>query len=404
MPPNAPPFDSRGRDRTISAMLADRNPMLLALRNATVPRRQLSSMQFAYVRSDPARLFAAIRALPREATDEEVRNVANAIDTHSPSIEVINWRKVKKSSGPGYRPICALPPILKAEHYLVLDLIAASMRRIAHSYDVHGRGTYAAIETFRNALEEGYDWCWQGDIRTCFQAVEPDALVDRLPLPRPIVTNWLDYRRLNLSPEPLIDGSSSSGRLYVARDIRRNRPRGLLQGSPASNSILALLLSSLARVFALHECVACLFADNLFVAAKTRNDRDAIVSEICDHLTTHPAGRFRLHKQRTLAPKERFDMLGWTLIPTDDDIGLEPTHAALERMWKKLDAAETSDTSRADGEITETLKVVNGYTGSFKPWSETGELMAGAVERAKEFVQTATLIRRARDRLAASAH
>lgn len=386
-------FDYRGRDRLLGELSRDCRPMLDALSELALPSRQYRSHQMAYVGSEAPKLLAAARALPREASDDEIRAVADAINPLVPSGEVISWRLKRKSSKRGYRPVCELPPVVKAEHYLVRDLVCAAMPTARHIFDIRGRGTLAAIAAIRDALEGGYDWCWVGDIRDCFQSVDADALIHRLPLPRSITSKWLDYRNLTFSPEPMVDNALSSSVLYVAEAHRRNRPRGLLQGSPASNSILALLFASMADVFALHECVPCLFADNLFVAAKSEAARDAVVSEISAYLSAHPAGRFRLHKVRYLSPGDRFEALGWAFTRGAHGIGIEPTDAAVERMFGKLADAEGADILQADGTYDHVQRVVNGYRGSFRGWEEADLLLDGALMRAEAFVERATAIR-----------
>lgn len=379
-------FYAPSRDRSIGQMLIDVTQMRNELETADVDRRQLNNMQMDYCNSAAARLWAACRALEREASDAEIKNLADSIDMTAPNLEQITWRLVQKKSRKGSRPICSFPPVLKAKQYLISDLLHAARPQTRHLFDVKGRGMGVAIRTIKDALEDGFDWCWTGDVKDCFQSVNPNNLTSLLPLPRSVVSKCLDWRNLNISPEQDVRHPGVRvPALYVSGDTRRHRPGGLLQGGPASNSVLSTLFTSMASAFDLRECVPCTIGDNLFVAARTEADRDAVVSAVRAYIRTHSAGRFLLHAEMFVGPNQRFKTLGFEFTRECNKVRVEPAYIALDRMYEKLGRAENANEAIGDGTIPFTQKLVASYRGVYGIWDEIDDVLEAAIWQAQKF-------------------
>jgi hypothetical protein len=179
---------------------------------------------------------------------------------------------------------------LKAQHYLIKDVMEAIYQPQSHIFDVPGRGRDMAARAVKAALEAGYKHCFLGDVRDCYQHVSVGSFADLLPLPRSVIENCLNPRNLTLTESCATSFTSS----YSAQRTRANGPRGLLQGSPASNIILAMLFGSLAMRIEPHDCVVINVSDNFLVAAKDDATLEMIIALLREYLREHPAGPFEL--------------------------------------------------------------------------------------------------------------
>ncbi|WP_143089569.1 hypothetical protein [Qipengyuania nanhaisediminis] len=334
------------RRREISRLSRKAKLLQQELRSLTDAGRlsRLYRRTIAYLNKDDLRAWAAMRALPAQASDEAVTLLTaqtNPFEVNAGEVR-FEWRA--KSSGWGRRPICSPPPSLAACSYLIKDVLEARLQPGHHIYDIRGRGRDYAIIAIKEALEAGYSHCFIGDVRDCYQSVSINSLYDLLPLPRLVIGNCLDYRNLTFREQ----GVSHSCVYSHGPEARRwNGPQGLLQGLPSSSIILATLFNSLAAHIAPHDCHAALYGDNLFLAAQDGQTLSAIIALCRDYFAEHPAGPFDLRDHPgCVEPEEGFDFLSYFISTQSQNISVQMSHRAWSDMEDAIDTAVQDDIAK----------------------------------------------------------
>jgi hypothetical protein len=359
-------FDEQRRAADQQVLSLTLCPLLDRLQRAARNGRwgKVRRLTLGYLNSETARLRAACRAAPSGATDAAVRELAATVDPFNRTTEQVRWRLKQKRSGSGSRHVCDLPPILKANHYLIKDVLVAVFDAPSHVFDVPGRGRDVAAHAVKAALEAGYNRCFLGDVRDCYQHVSADALVASLPLPRCVIENSLDFRNLTLvrSCAPGFTGAS-----YKGGGSRANGPRGLLQGSPASNIVLAMLFSSLAPQIEPHDCTVINVSDNFFVAAKNDATLEAIIALLREYLHDHCAGPFELkHNSRTVEVGQDFEFIGYRFERSGDHVTIDIGEDRLAEFEDALEEALELDLARYDPRASEATFVIMQFLGGYR--------------------------------------
>lgn len=297
-----------------------------------------------FIDFQPARLMAAFKALPVDAPIGEVIALQRDMQPVALKPDTISWFWQRKGSG-GFRQVCILPPSQKAAHYIILELLKNFSRLPAFICNAPGKGVQGGILRVKSALEEGYHHCFIGDIRNCFPSIRTERLADLLPLTSGLVENNLNPNRLNfrranrgVAPIDVVGGASPSA------------PSGLLQGSPASNMVLAILLKGMEDVVSRLDLVLCLFSDNLFVAAKSAGELQAGMALIQSYLGDHTAGALDLHQMQTPALYQRFTYLGFEIQRRENNrVSAVPKAAVFDKIVGRLWNAAIMDIARGDG-------------------------------------------------------
>lgn len=292
----------------------------------------------AYFKGRFSRLWAAKRALPHTASDRRIEALAERLNVFGPEEGVIRWWPAPKAGGTGHRPITNLPTTLMAKHYLIRDVLGARFSALSHIYDYPLRGRDRAAMAVKEAWEAGFRHLYVGDVRDCYQHVQTEALTRQLPLPKKVVEHSLVLTNLPLRRR-------EQTRLLASLDngsgIRWNGPRGLLQGSPVSSLILAILFNAMAAKLDPHECRLFLVSDNVLIAAKSEAARNAAMTLVCDFLREHPAGPFNLKEEDSfLSPAADFEYLGYAFRPVGEKLMIEPSERGWDRLWGSLAEAE----------------------------------------------------------------
>ncbi len=345
---------------------------------------RLRRLTAAYLNSKAARLWAAQRALDYEASDRSILRLAALVNPFFPVRSGINWWEKRKTSGNGTRYLCDLPPLLKANHYLIKDVLEAQFRPCNHIYDITGKGRDKAALAVKEAIEAGYEWCFIGDVRDCYQHVAATTLATQLPLPRLVVENSLDTNNLVLRRR---SHATDTGSLYASLGGGWNGPQGLLQGSPASSIILATLFASMADKIAPHDCLLLVISDNLFIAAKSAAQLDVTISLICDFLREHPAGPFNLKNDSRKVPRgNSFEFLGYGFGFAEEGILIEPSHTGWERILGRIEAALQSDIDRGDRRTTAIEEEIRNSFSGYNAWVDREQWREDIIENARQTV------------------
>lgn len=336
----------RCRDRSGLENLASRK--LTAISECASNQRwgKVYRKSLAYLNCAEAKKLAALRALPNNATDSAVVNLAERVNVFEPYCSPVFWELQPKQSGSGHRVICTPPPGLKARSYLIKDVLQARFQLEPHLFDLKLRGRDQAARAIKEALEAGYTKCFVGDVRDCYQHVRIETLANLLPLQRAVVENSLDYRNLTLRER---GASVNCGGLYTAEGPRWNGPRGLLQGLPSSNIILAILFNSLAAHLSPHDCRVVLYGDNVFLAAPNDETLGTIIAAVRDYFHTHPAGPFDLKtSSRVVYPEDGFEFLSYFLSFSNGQAHIDFGTAGWQKMETAIEDAVHRQIAQSD--------------------------------------------------------
>lgn len=291
---------------------------------------------------------------------DEVQALSEQLDCFSNAPrEPVNWYWKRKGASGGRRPICILSPRAMAENYLVKLALEAQFIAPSFMFGIKGRGRDDEARQIAEAIQDGFRWSVTADIRECFQSVCEEELYQKLPVPRAVIENCLDTRRMEFHHiEGDVQGNVS----------RRDGPRGLIQGSPVSNVVLAFLLSEIGDVIAPHDCRAFLFCDNLIVTSKDEMTVRMIDALVQEHFSGHQAGPFHLHSQECRSIAEGWEQIGYQFSVTENRVSIEPTHAAFERIYGRLANAYVEAELQASLEPLE-IALANSISG-YDAWTE----------------------------------
>lgn len=250
----------------------------------------------------------------------------------------IRWYPKTKTDGSS-RPICILPPALKAVHYLIREVISRQTTPNGTLYGIPGASRDDLARQLKRLQNSGYVYLAKTDVIDCYQSINPDALYS-LPLPQEVTRRALDTRSLCFSVTHHPDNASqakqdfgSSGSIYEI-DHNVSGPKGLMQGSPASGVVLAHLLVGLSD--SADEKVMICF-DNIVIAARTPAGTRAMADTLAAHLERCPAGPLAMCEPE-YADSRPLDFLGYRFDPNREDIGI--AEDALSRLEERPGIAE----------------------------------------------------------------
>lgn len=217
-----------------------------------------------------------------------------------------------------------------------------------HIYGVTGRGRDEAARRLKAAQNAGLTHLAKLDIVACFQSINPDSLY-QLPLPKEVTRRALATRNMTFVEwEPQI-GTTASQRLSgIPMPLHsESGPRGLLQGSPVSNLILAWLLNDMPVP---ERAMVLICADNIAIAAADPTTRQAAIDTLVAYFERDcPAGPLNLCPAVYAGPgTEPLDFLSYEFDP--DQSGISIAHAALSKLEGRLADLEADF---EDGKLSE---------------------------------------------------
>jgi hypothetical protein len=294
-----------------------------------------------YLAAPSVLLCGALAALRGEPDRQTAEALAATVNPWREGYRPIRWHKHAKKSG-GYRPICALPPDLKAVHYVIAGALKAAFVPKDHIYGVTGRGRDEAARRLKEAQNAGLAYLAKLDIVDCFQSINPDSLY-QLPLPKEVIRRALDTRHMMFEEWEPQKGMTANQRLsgIPTHSHSESGPRGLLQGSPASNLILAWLLNDVPMP---EGAMVLICTDNIAVAAADPTTRQAVIESLVAHFHRDcPAGPLNLCPAVYAGPgAEPLDFLSYAFDPGSREISV--AEAALSNLEGRLADLEDDDT------------------------------------------------------------
>jgi hypothetical protein len=322
------------RERSHRAFMRLASGIAIASQNGKSANREVRD----FLGDPKVRLSAALRAIGGQPEPAEAFGLRNRINLWESSDSSVTWYPKKKANG-GYRPICILPPVLKAAHFILATVISSLLPDTNTLYGIPRRGVADALRELKAHQNAGFDHLAKADIVNCFQSVAPDALY-QLPLPMEVIRQTLDYRNLTFTMRNRQYASQAFGcttPLVYGLSHKASGPTGLLQGSPASNIILAWLLKDVPTS---DDAKVMLCFDNIVVAARSPAGSRQMMETLTAYLRQSPAGPLALCEP-TFADKQPMEFLGGLFDPARRDIGI--AHDTLSRIERRLGEAEEFD-------------------------------------------------------------
>lgn len=286
---------------------------------------ELKKLIRRYLHSTPAKHYAAYRVLGctqhlQQLQDESiVLRTVRGMNLFQRNLEPVRWWRLEKRRGRNderrFRPLCSLGNCLKAQHLMIRDVLLAALQPEEHVYDWKGRGRDREVQEILAALVAGNVHAYVGDIVSSYDSFSSEALFG-LPLPKDVV-QW------NLIPENLrmIHSREREKESVQAVPISPERggaswvgPRGLIQGSPASNVIQAWAFREAHTVIP-RNCRLFVLSDNVVLLCRTEDDCASGADTLRAHFASNRAGPFNLVGDTfvgdTFGPGQSFSHMGY---------------------------------------------------------------------------------------------
>ncbi len=304
----------------------------------------LSSAIRGFLASPACKAVALAKADPTRAVTEHLFQRAEALDALGRFKRKIPWRYEARKSGPP-RCVVDLPWELNAVHRLAAEILYAVVEPGPHIYHWRGTGRDHLALRLAHLLRTFGQHVILADVRQCFASVNVEPLTYLNPLPPELFRNALDYRRLRFRrfagiPEGMEDGEETV-------------PRGLLEGSAASNPLLATLFNDLPSH--LDERVeALLFGDNIAIVASSEGARGHAEENLVRYFAEHFAGPFSLSIDR-FEPKQSFEWLGYSFDYVGSEVSIHFGTANWLKALGRLRERSGQLTTRNLEQITQDL-------------------------------------------------
>ena len=302
------------------------------------------------------RQSAALKVLGNGATREQMHQLLRKVHARKQHYSAIQWYRQPKITG-GFRPICSgIPLDLKAVHYMLKWALEAIYTPPDHIYFVPTKGRDEAARSILSAIRSGYNHLGKTDIVSCFQSINPDSFYES-QLPKEVINRALDLRTMQFE-------EVSVPRHYGGDPIETlntSGPMGLMQGSPASSTILAWLLSKIpsmtgARVF------VC--ADNILVAATSEHRCRAMIDALAQYFAGCSFGPLTLCETEYASPNDDpVDFLSYSISPDGRDLRI--SDGALNILAADLGALEELPSISARDYFLSSLAKLRGFINAF---------------------------------------
>jgi hypothetical protein len=258
----------------------------------------------------------------------------------------VEWHNKPRLTS-GYRKICRFSPIEKMWHVLANDLIQAMHEARPHIGDWRGRGRDHQMGQLLAAIHSPWQAVVVADIRRAFSTVNIDAIYDLPYLPEQLIRRAIDYRTHQFVRRDRSD-EASQGDMALFDDLEV-APRGLMEGSPASNAIFSVLLNDLPDHVG-EEIQCFVYCDNVILLAPSVLHARRAENALVRYVTGHRAGPFEVRSE--VQPITRpFDHLGYSVCLEASAVRVGLSLANWQRFGHKLE-----DTTLRPAEATEWMR------------------------------------------------
>ncbi len=362
--------------------------MLKHIRDAHRAGRRWEVQQLirVYLTSYDARLAATNRAFEkmkpgRRPPRKQLPSIASGLNAFKGTQEEVRLIFKRKRSNPNeFRPTLDFGIENRALQYLVLSVLYVIADLHPRQFGVRG-GVPAAITHVRDAMNDGYLWATEIDIKDCYQSFDGNRIADVTPIPKKVVEGVLISRNLNIVTVPgvtvpcthhVIIGPADTeekAKLLFAKYLADAR-QGIPQGSAASPLLAEMLLAPLLDQLPVGSEVAG-YVDNFLVLAKDKGAAAATTSTFGSALLAHPVGQLT-PKIKSFPLGGPIESLGHRLTARHGVIEVEPSPSnrkkferTLNRGLAYLKRPTTSPASRAR-KVRELKRDLRSWTENFR--------------------------------------
>ncbi|MGM4889900.1 reverse transcriptase domain-containing protein [Tardiphaga sp. 11_C7_N12_6] len=289
------------RARHVASMLGS-----LANAQATGNQRKVRAAQNRLFRSYSAKLVFLVICFDKKhkLSVKRLKSYAQTLNPVRDCGERIRAWAEEKSSGVGWRPVCAFGIRRQALQQLIAEMLKASASVDQLDYLIKGRGAERASDRIVYMHDElGIHDFVVADIKDFFRSIEIGQVSKLIGLPEAVVQNSL---LINQTPYLSIVGglppnTSIQSLIGTVRE-------GIPQGSRASQTIASLILSPLLKAVASDQ-LAIMHGDDIVLGAESKKSANALNTVLREALKSHPAGPFRLKYSDAVSFAEGFNFL-----------------------------------------------------------------------------------------------
>jgi RNA-directed DNA polymerase len=269
-------------------------------------KRKVRATQNRVFRSYSAKLVCLILSFDKQHdfTVEQLEAAARVIIPVRDCGEPIRAWAEPKSSGIGWRPVCAFGLKRKALQRLCVEIINACSAGDEIDYLTKGRGAERASDRIVNMHDElGIHHFVVSDIKDFFRSVKFGQVSKLIGLPEAVVQNSLLVNQT--SHLSIVGGLPPHTSLQCLIGTVRE---GIPQGSRASQTIASLILGRTLKEISSDQ-LAVTHGDDIVLGAESEKSAHALNIALCEALKSHPIGPFRLKHSNVVSLSDGFDFL-----------------------------------------------------------------------------------------------
>ena len=255
----------------------------------------------------------------------------------------------------------------RAQQWMVVQVLKVLADIHPNQFAVRNGGRNEAIKMAAKALEDGYRYVVEIDIKSCYPSFNPSKVVDLLPLPKEVTKKVIPMEGFNLSLGNVADwvGNDDAESIVEVR-------RGLPQGSSASPIVVEMLLAPIMNELP-QGGVVLVYADNFLIMAKDENGAATIALALGSALNSHPAGPLWPNQPKIYFPHQAVEFLGYRLKMVKGKCEVSPT-------WKNTGKFDTEFVRRIKAiskvtaieqqskRVRDCTDYVRSWSGGFKLW------------------------------------
>lgn len=241
---------------------------------------------------------------------------------------------------------------MQALHLLALDPIAEVLADL-NSYGFRkGRSTADAIEQCFKVLcrKNSAAWILEADIKNCFGEISKKWMIDKIPMDKNILTQWLDA------------GYVEKGR-WLATEV--GTPAGGIISPTIMNMTLDGLEKLLKQTFSKRggKVNMVRYCDDLIITGYTKEILENEVKPLVEAFLKERGLRLSEEKTRITHIQDGFDFLGVNIRKYSGKCIIKPSKGSVQRIQHKLQQVIKIHRGRTQEDLIGTLNpIIRGWT------------------------------------------
>lgn len=303
---------------------------------------RLHRERLGYVNSSAVKFAIMMRAPGywRRPDLSVVFRTAQSIDVLSACTDPVRWWQQPKPTG-GWRTLCSPPLKIWLGQRIARDLVVAQLSPSDGVFDWPRRGPHRYVSHLANAIRTSGPYVMCMDIQSCYPSVDIDAVYQLNLIPPELIRSAIDHREFSYHRVQNTDEGTDAIVYPIVLHKNPTDPSGLLQGGPASSSILAALLQGATESVA--SGIPCQsYSDNYSIVGSTEAVVVEAARDVARYVTQLRSGRL-VFRQEVHDIREGFEHLGFRFEERAGDVAILLTDRKLYLALQKLEAEIESD-------------------------------------------------------------